>query len=116
MKGKASFDAMWARRQLDAIEFLFETTHLSHEARDSMRREVLNKLEEMHGAKPFERPFPVEFELDQNGACAPSRMTPPNRPWSWIASLTKRRVSTPPLPALRLVAPQRRPLGLNLRQ
>jgi len=26
-----------------------------------MRREVLNKLEEVHGAKPFERPFPVEF-------------------------------------------------------
>ena len=61
MKGKASYDAMWARRQLDAIEYLYQETNLSAEARDSMRREVLNKLEEVQGAKPFERPFPVEF-------------------------------------------------------
>ena len=61
MKGKSNFDAMWARRQLDAIEYLYQETNLSAEARDSMRREVLNKLEEVQGAKPFERPFPVEF-------------------------------------------------------
>ena len=91
MKGKASFDAMWALRQLDAIEYLYQETNLSAEARDSMRREVLNKLEEVQGAKPFERPFPVKFELDQNGACVPSRMTPPNRPLFWIASLIKRK-------------------------
>jgi hypothetical protein len=29
-------------------------------------------------------------------ACAPSRITPPNRPWFWIASLIKRKASTPP--------------------
>jgi len=61
VKGKSNFDAMWARRQLDAIEYLYTETTLSAEARDSMRREVLNKLEEVQGAKLFERPFPVKF-------------------------------------------------------
>src|SRR5205085_3389641 len=93
MKGKASFDAMWALRQLDAIEYLYTETNLSAEARDSMRREVLNKLEEVQGAKLFERPFLLNLrtELDQNGACAPSRMSPPNRQLFWIATSMKRR-------------------------
>src|SRR6266404_3252847 len=93
MKGKASFDAMWARRQLDAIEYLYTETNLSAEARDSMRREVLNKLEEVQGAKPFERPFPVEFanRTRPEWGMAPSRMSPPNRQLFWIATSMKRR-------------------------
>ena len=39
---------------------------------------------------------PRASELGHNtGACAPSRMTPPNRPWFWIASLIRRKTSTP---------------------
>ncbi len=38
MKGKSSFDAMWAKRQLDAIEHLYTETTLSEHARDAMRR------------------------------------------------------------------------------
>jgi hypothetical protein len=38
-----------------------------------------------------------EPELSHNTvACAPSRMVPPNRPWFWIASLIRRKASTPP--------------------
>ena len=37
-------------------------------------------------------------ELGHNiGACAPSRMTPPNPPLFWIASLSRRRASTRPV-------------------
>ncbi len=32
-------------------------------------------------------------------ACAPSQMTPPNRPWFWIASLIRTRATSHPVPA-----------------
>src|ERR1019366_5393364 len=59
-------------------------------------------------------------ELGHNsGACSPSRMTLPNRPLFWIASLIRKKASTRPpshwMPTLWLVALQRRPLALYLR-
>src|SRR5438552_19095914 len=85
-----------------------------------MSRQARSMLEELETGRVLSPASLRASRLSHNtGSCTPSRMTPPNPPLYWIASLNRRRganiQSTHPVPALRLVAPQGRLLVLHLR-